>query len=65
MERVLKMKERVGYPGGGAAERNLGSTSMFGEQEKEKAVMMEAEKQPPGKEEKDEREESKDKNIAR
>ena len=41
--------------GGGAGERNLGNTAVFGEQEKEQAVIMEAEKKLPGEEEKDER----------
>lgn len=34
--------------GGGAGEGNLGNTAVYGEQEKEQAVIMEAEKKPPG-----------------
>ena len=41
--------------GGGAGERNLGNTTVFGEQKKEQAVIMETEKKPPRKEGKDER----------
>lgn len=41
--------------GGGSGERNLRNTTVFGEQEKEQAVIREAEKQRPGEEEKDER----------
>lgn len=41
--------------GGGAGERNLGNTTIFGEQKKEQAVIMETEKKSPRKEEKDER----------
>lgn len=45
--------------------KELGNTSIFGEQKKEKSVIMEAEKKSPGKEGKDGQGGSKGKNTAR
>lgn len=45
--------------------KGTGEIPLFGEQKQEKAIIMEAEKQPPGKKEEDQKGGSKDKNPTR